>query len=156
MNEGILPTIVEGGQISDLFTHAMGRGLLSCIIVFTVALVQSFRFGVSYYWPHIIGGGVGGVTLFAYGILVMAVSMKKEKTWWAILTIPLGGFPWLVGCYFFFYKGLWSLSYLANGFSAGLIFKALIWVIFGYSLVYSAWAVSEIGSKCVDGDLILK
>ena len=98
------------------------------IAILGFAIVQAIRFGVAgtdYVWI-ILGSfvSIAGGALYYVDIRMVAEGSKK----WALTVLvgPFGVLTYLFILYLFFYRGLWSLSLLINGFSYRPLFRAIV------------------------------
>ena len=125
------------------------------LFVITVfAVVQSLRYGfrASDYLILIVGSILTTLLAFAYTLVsVMRANGSPKKTWMAFAAFG-GFFPYVFFLYLFFYRGLWALSGLLNGFSVRPILKMIVFSILGYYALRQFYRITEIG-RIVDANV---
>jgi hypothetical protein len=121
----------------------MGGGKPSIPLVLTLlfSIIQIIRFGIVGDYAFLLFGSILSICLIGgYSSLFG----KTEKSWLSAI-IAFGGFiPYLFGCYLFFYRGIWRLADLAQGFALLTIVKAVCFILFGYIVVSGLYRLTEI------------
>lgn len=108
-------------------------------------LVQMIRTGISgnNYLLLLLGAVVSMAAIFGFIILLLVYKLENKKSYAASI-LALGGIiPWLFGSYLVLIEGFWSLRALLDNFSFLIVFRAIIYILVGYSLVYYFWKITE-------------
>lgn len=67
----------------------------------------------------------------------------------------MGFAPFLFGCYLLMYRGVWNSRVLLSDFSLSVLVASVVFVYFGYRLVYWTWQLTEIGEALRSERLIV-
>lgn len=145
-------TLQKGAELDMLVARLITRAMMVLLLVFLFGVVQLFRHGNrADYLILVVGSVLSGLALFGYGFL----TSKGPKSWARSLVAFGGLIPYLFGCYLVFYRGLWSLTALLNGFSWTLLVKPLGFVVLGYVVVVGIYRISEFVRKVDEGAIVL-
>lgn len=144
------PDVVE--IQADEGRHILARMLAKAFSVCVFSLIIGIFSGLSgsnylIAWPIL---SVLFLWLNTEQTLKTALSGEAIKSWGASV-IAFGTLvPWTFSVYLFFYRGLWRLTDILDGFSWLIIGEASIFVFMGYSLINAIYQLSEIGRKATE------
>lgn len=154
MSESDLITMNES-EFQQLITRLLSMPIAMHFLLFLWAGIQAIRGGGTSYLILLLADLISAVTLFAFAMLILLKAGVKAERSWVLWIISLGGYvPYFFGCYLVFYKGLWRLRTLLQGFSIMIILKAVVYLIIGYVIVDGIYKISALGNRIDDGDQI--
>ena len=135
--------LIETQRVVTIKTSGV---VLPLIVIAVFAVVQLFRHGASGndYLLLLIGSVVSAAGVVGYMITFLAFK-KGQKSYVAMLLTAAGFIPYLFGSYLVFYRGLWQLKELLNGFSLGVILSSLFFIVVGWYAVKQLQELSEFG-----------
>ncbi len=71
--------------------------------------------------------------------------------------MAFGGFlPYVLGCYLFFFEGIWQIVGLFKSFSFLRLVAALVFLVAGYSLVSGCHRVSAFARGLSEGRIVIR
>jgi len=121
-NRHMRDTLIRG----SLFLF--GEMSLPFFAILAFAIVQAIRFGLpgfDYLW--LILGSIASIAAGALYSLDIRMSAEGSKGGtWRHFVGPLGMLTYIFILYLFFYRGLWSLASLMNGFSYRPILRTIV------------------------------
>ena len=144
-------TTEEGRQILARFR---AKGLRVCVFVLLISVFSNLK---------------DSSVLIAWAVLSMvfmwldttmiakeALSIELVTTWGKSI-IAFGAIvPWSFSVYLFFYRGLWRLVGLFNGFSWSVTGEAFFFLVMGYLLIRVLYPLSEFGQQVTEKTLRFK
>lgn len=135
-------------SLKKVYERMAGRAIIALLPIFIFAIIQLVRFGNQKDYVLLLVGSILSVAgIMGYIIAELRWSVKKQKSWIAMLLIFSGFIPYLFGSYLVFIRGFWSLRELAGGFSFLIIIEVLIFIILGYEVVSKLYKITEIGKR---------
>jgi hypothetical protein len=125
----------------------IGRITLPLLFIVGYGIGQIVMYGFSQFESlFLLVGTILTLTLaFCYGMINVMRAYGSPKKLWMMFAAIGGLFPYLFFLYLFFYSGLWSLSYLVNGFSLFPIFKTIAFCLLAYFALNKFYKLTEIG-----------
>jgi hypothetical protein len=135
---------------SSLIAETTGKPLIPLILTFLFSLIQIIRFGIVGDYGFLLIGSILSICLIG---VYSSLFGKTEKSWLSAI-IAFGGFiPYLFGCYLFFYRGMWRLADLVEGFAFLTVVKAVCFIVLGYVVVSGLYRLTEIVRMSKEGRL---
>ena len=116
--------------------------VLISLAMLGTGIVQGVRGGFTSPAALLLAGSLASiVAAFCYsGALAIHADSGRASS----LSL-VGLLPYAFGCYLLFYRGLWTGRTLLEDFSFGTLLGCLLFVYFGYRLVYWTWLFTELG-----------
>ena len=147
------PVRTLSGQELALLT-ARPETRISFITIVTIVLgaIRGFRNG----WPPtsltLVAGGVLAILgMVRFGLSISTTAGSGER-----VQPSFGGIlPYLYGLYLFAYEGLWSIRGLVQQFTLLHLLTTLLFIYFGYRVVYWTWQLTELADGLRTGSIVV-
>ena len=126
--------IKRGGGFSDILAKNTVKAFASLFLLLIYSIYKIINAGIvdNDYIILLTGSTLSIISLFSFGILLMFESGKVERGIIPMIVSSSLFLPFSFGVYLFFYRGLWSLFCLYEGFSILIILKSTAYVLLGY------------------------
>lgn len=135
-----------------IFVFLMTKTIIPLFLVLIFAIVQTIRIGFSASDNSIllIGSLLSVVSVFGYTMAGYVYGASGRKSYIAMLLALSGFVPWAFGSYLVFYRGVWSLRELQNGFDLMIIVLSVFFILVGYFIVSNFYKITEADKSFID------
>lgn len=151
-SSALAPRTLSGEQFALLTAKPETRILFCSIVTIALGTVRGFRNG----WPAsaivlTAGGMLAIVGMVRFGKALSTAAGSREHAFSGFA----GMLPYVYGVYLVGYEGLWSIRGLVQHFSLVQLVPSVLFVYFGYRVVYWTWQLTEIAEGLRTGRIVV-